>query len=156
MALEGEIVDGQNRLRPRAAVVVQIDRRQRRLPIVDMDDVGRVAGDRAAGEIGADPRQRGEALGVVAPVAPVGAEIGIADPVEQMRRVEDEQIEPGGARRQHPRRAAEQVGVGMRRLGRLELRHHRRVAGQQGADGDVLARQRRRAARRRRRRARRS
>ena len=144
MTLESDIVDGDDRLRTRAAVVMQIDRRQRGLPIVGVDDVGRIAGDRAFGEVGADPRQRGEALGVVAPVAPVGAEIGVADTIEEVRGVEHEKIEPGGAAGEHPRRPAEQVGVGARRLGGFELGDDRPIAGQQGADGDVLARQRRR------------
>ena len=84
MALEGEIVDGDDRLWTRAAVVMQIDRRQRGLPIVGVNDVGRVAGDPAFGQVGADPRQRGEAMGVVAPVAPVRAEIGIAGTLEEV------------------------------------------------------------------------
>ena len=144
MALEGEVVDGEDRLRTRSAVVMEIDRRQRGLPIVGVNDVGRVAGDRAFGEVGADPRQRGETMGVVAPVAPVRAEIGIADAIEEMRRVEHEHVEAGGAAGEHPRRPAEQLGVGVDRLGGFELGQHRRIAGQQGADGDVLARQRRR------------
>ena len=40
---------------------------------------------------------------------PSGPDVGIAGPVEQMRRVEHQKIEPGAARAQDPRAAAEQV-----------------------------------------------
>ena len=50
----------------------------------------------------------------------------------------------GGAAGEHPRRPPEQLGVGGGRLGGFELGQDRRIAWQQGADGDILARQRRR------------
>ena len=88
VTLERQIVDGEDRFRLRTAVVMQINRRQRRLPVVGVDYVRRVTWDSALGEVGADPSQSGETLCVVAPVAPVRAEIGVADAVEEMRRVE--------------------------------------------------------------------
>ena len=99
MSLKREIVDREYGPRPRAAVVMEIGRRERGLPVVGMNDFGDETLDRAAADVGADARQRGEALGVVGPVEAVGAEIGIARPVVEMRRFEHEEVEPGRAAR---------------------------------------------------------
>ncbi len=58
VALEGEVVDGEDRARPLPAVVVQIGRRQRRLPVVGVDDFGREAGNGASWRC---PRRRAPA-----------------------------------------------------------------------------------------------
>ena len=50
------------------SAVAQIGGRQRRLPVMRMDDIGQLARDRAAGDVGRRPGERGEALPVVGPV----------------------------------------------------------------------------------------
>src|SRR5262249_40821810 len=86
-ALESKIVDGDNGAWPRAAVIVKISRRQRRLPIMDMHDVWHESGDGALRDVGAGARQGGKAQGIARPIDAIRPEIGIARAGEEMRRV---------------------------------------------------------------------
>ena len=54
LALEGEIVDGDHRRHADRRAEAHIGQRQRRLPVMGMDDIRRIAGDRAGGDVGAD------------------------------------------------------------------------------------------------------
>ena len=58
----------------------------------------------AAADVGGGVAQRREAPPIVGPVLAVGAEIGIARPVEEMRRVEHEEVEAGRPCRRRARR----------------------------------------------------
>ena len=87
---------GDHRARARAIGIVQIGGSERRLPVMRVDDLRQEAADRAEPDVGADASERGEAARVVRPIEPVGAEVGIAGPGVEMRRVEHEQVEPRG------------------------------------------------------------
>ncbi len=114
------------------------------LPIVRVDDVRRVLGDRAA-------RDRDRALGqcrepqpVVRPLPAVGAEVGIAGPCEQMGRVENEEVDAGRMRAEHSRRSAVQCVERVDGLGPVQRIDDRRIARNQRAHRDALARERHR------------
>ena len=96
MTLEGNVVDGDHRLCPRAVGVVEVDRGERRLPVVGVDDRRDEGRHRTAADIGCREAQRRETLPIVRPVAPVRSEIGVARAIEEKRCVEDEQVEPRG------------------------------------------------------------
>src|SRR5580693_6080164 len=102
---------------------MEIGGRQRGLPVLGVDDLGSERSDRAQSDIGADPRKRGEAAGVVWPVQPVRAEIGVARSVVEMRSVDGEEIEARGDARENARRSPEQIAVFPRGrdLGKLGL-----------------------------------
>ena len=78
---------------------------------------GTKPGDVAEPDARGDPRQRAEAKRIVRPVAAVGRRVGIARPVEQMRRVEHEQIETRRCARAGLRAAAEQIVEGQHLVG---------------------------------------
>ena len=61
-----------------------------------VDDVGDEGLDRAFADVGGSAAERGEALPVVRPVGAVGREVGVAGPVEQFWRVEDDEVQPSG------------------------------------------------------------
>ena len=78
-----------------------------------------------------DPSERAEADGVVGPVAAVVRHVRIALPAEEMRRIQDEQIEVADLGGEHARPAAEQV-VDREDFVRLpEGGLHRGIAGHQ-------------------------
>ena len=131
------------RSRARPVGVVQIGGRERRLPVVRVNDLRPVVVDRAEADVRADPRKRREPAGVVGPVQSVGTKVGIARPVVEMRRVDGEQVEAGRVTGKDSRRAAEQIGVIVRRLSVGELGHHRRVGGNDGPDLNPFAGERR-------------
>ena len=108
---------------------MEIGGRQRGLPVVRLRDVGHEARRGALGDVGPDARQRGVALGVVGPVAAVGAKIRIARPIIEMRRFEHEELEPLRARRQDFGVTAEEIGIVVDPLGVLELAQHLGIAG---------------------------
>ena len=74
-----------------------------------MEDGGRERRNGAAADVGRGEGQRGEAPPVVRPVLAVGAEIGIAGAVEEVRRVEDDEVETGRLARDERRGAAEEI-----------------------------------------------
>ncbi len=144
VALKRDVVDGEHRAWSRQSVIDEIGRRERRLPVVAMRDLGRKTCRRAICDVGPGARQRGEALRVVRPVAAVRPEIGVADPRIEMIGDENEHIEPGGAGGDDARRPAKQIRVFVDCLGALELGRHCRITRQQRAHFDAFARQRRR------------
>ena len=99
--------------------------------------------DRSEANIRPDARERREPLGVVGPAEPVGAKVGIAGPVVEMRSVDGEQLEARRGAGEDARRPAKQIGVSVRRLGVGELGHHRRVGGHEGPHLDPFAGERR-------------
>ena len=109
MALEGEVVDRDDRARSPTLSEMQISGRERRLPVVGVDDLGHEGGDRAEPDLRANPRERGEAAGVVRPVKSVGAQVGVAGAVVEMRRVDRKQIETLCLAGKHARGSAEQI-----------------------------------------------
>ena len=104
-----------------------------------LNDLGPERVDRAKTDVRADPRERREPLRIIGPVKPVGPEVRIAGPVVEMGRVDREQVETCRLAAENPRRSAEQIVVGVRRLRVGELGHHRRVAGDERSDLDVFA-----------------
>ena len=142
MTLEGQIVHGDDRRRPPGAVVMQIGRRQRRLPVMGVHDIGRKARRRALADIRADPRQRRKTQRVVGPIETVRTQIRIARPREKMRRVEHEQLESARRGGQQRRRPAEQPIIAADGLAAVEFGEQRGVAGRQRDRRDIFARQR--------------
>ena len=136
--------------------VVEIGRRERRLPVMRVNDLRSERVDRAKPDVRADPRQRREPLCIVGPIKPVGPQIRIAGPVVEMGRIDREQVQTGRLARENPRRAAEQIVIGMRGLRVGELGHDCRIAGDERSDLDVFAGERGGQCARRRRRAPRS
>ena len=121
---------------------MRIGGQQAGLPVMGLDDGGAVAGQEMAGaEAGADAGQGGKAEGVVAPSFAARPVIGIARPGIKMRRVEDEEIETGGAAGEQPPGAAEEQREIIDLLGRLERAHDRGIARDQHAHADILGRQ---------------
>ena len=143
IALESEVVDGHHRLRRRLLGVVQKDRREAGMPIVCVDDVGGEGGDLAGADIGGGAPERGKTLPVVGPVVAVRAEIGIARPVEEVRRIHHDEAEAGRLAGDQPRLAPEEPGVAMHGLRLLERRHDRGIARHHDAHVDVVRLQRR-------------
>ena len=95
-ALEGDVVDGDDGLRRLWPGMAEIGRGEAGLPVVAMDDVRDEGLDRAFADVGGSAAERGEALPVVRPVGAVGREVGVAGPVEQFWRVEDDEVEAAG------------------------------------------------------------
>lgn len=89
-ALEREVMDGQYGRDVERGVLRDVERRQRGVPVVRMHHVRPpVLVEFAGGQVCGDPAQQAEAARVVAPVAPVGTDVGAArTPVEE-RRVDD-------------------------------------------------------------------
>ena len=110
---------------------MQIGGRQRRLPVVGVDDLGLERRDRAEPDVGAYARKCSEAAGIVGPVESVGAEIRVAWPVVEVGCVDREKVETACLAGEHARWPAEKVRIIARdrRVGELVL--NRRVAGNQ-------------------------
>ena len=142
MPLEGEVVDGDDRARTLAAVVMQIGRRQGALPIVDVHDIGAEIAEVGLAKVGGDARERREALRVVGIIKAVGAQIRVAGAVVEMRRVEHVELEVARPAEQHARAAAEQLRMLAHGFGRLELRHHAGIARHERAHQRARARHR--------------
>ena len=134
-------MDGQDGFRA-GGREADIDRRQGPLPVVRMQHGGRERRHGAAADIGGRAAQRGEAAPVVGPVLPVRAEIGIAGAVEEVGRVEDDEVETGRLPGDERRGAAEVVVIAEHRLATGECRHHFRVAGDERAQLDAVLFQR--------------
>ena len=141
-ARKGEVVDRRHGAGLRVLREVQVGRREARLPVMAVDDVGPVVGDQAGPDPRRDEAQRAETGAVVRPFRPVGRQIRIAGPIVEMRGVDGEEVEPSRPAGEDACRAAEQVGDLGRDRGTVERTHHGGIAGHQGADRDALARQR--------------
>ena len=123
----------------RSVRVVQIGGSERRLPVVGVNDLRPEGVDRAEPDVGADPSERREPARIVGPVEPVRAEIGVARPVEEMRRVDREQVESGRLAGEDARRPAEEIGIVVRRRSVGELGDDRRVGGDERSHLDAFA-----------------
>jgi hypothetical protein len=118
LALEGQVVHGHDRGRPVAVGKGEVGRCEASLPVVRVDDVGLPGLQPTEPDLARGPGERGEALGVVRPVAPVRADIGVATAPIEMRCVEHEQVGRPVQPRRHDRGvAAEQVGQAQHLLG---------------------------------------
>ena len=74
--------------------------------------------DHAEADVRADARERREPLRIIGPVKPIGAEVRIAGPVVEMRRIDCEQVETCRLAAEDPRRSTKQIVVGVRRAAR--------------------------------------
>ena len=108
-----------------------------------MDDIGDEGLDRARPDIGGGAAERGEALPVVRPVSAVRRDIGVAGAVEELRRIEDDEIEAAGGTCEQPGLGAEQVFVALEHLRPVERLHHIPVAGEHHPHLDVVGGERR-------------
>jgi hypothetical protein len=140
--LEREVVHGHDRAWTRAAVVVQVRGRETRLPIVCVHDIRNERAGPALPDVRRRARERREAQRIVGEAPPVGTRIGVSRPCVQVRRIEDEKIEPACAGGAQPRPASEQRRVFVNDTGVADRRHHRGVAWQHRAHHDLLARER--------------
>ena len=141
MALKGEVVDGDRRAGTAARPgIMKIGGRKRRLPVVRVHDVRLKARDCAAPDVGADPRERGEALRIVRPVAGrPGRDRDCRAASIEMRSVEREQIETRRLAGEHARRSSEQIVVLVRRRGVGELGLDRRISRDERPHFDAFA-----------------
>ncbi len=132
--VKGDVVDRQDRAcLAGAAHGVQIVGHEPRLPVMRVDHVRLPARDALYPDPRRDPAQGRKAFRVVGPVASVGAKVDRPVARIKMRRVQHQQVEPAGLRRQQPRRPAKEVRVG-HHLGRVSQRpHDRRIARQERA-----------------------
>ena len=106
---------------------------------MSMNDFRPECVDRAKPDVRANPSQRREPARIVGPVEPVGAEIRVARPVEEMRGVDREQVESGRLAGEDARRPAEEIGVVARRRSVGELGGDRRVGGDERPHLDAFA-----------------
>ena len=141
MALKSDVVDGDRRARAWSVGIVKIGGSERGLPVVRVDDFRPVPVDRAAPDVGGDASQRGEAARIVRPIEPVRAKVGVAWPVEEMRRVDGEQVETGRLSGDDAGRRAEEMVVVASRRSVGELGQDRRVGGHERSDLDAFTRQ---------------
>jgi hypothetical protein len=137
--LERDVVDRDRCPGTRAIRIMQIGGSERRLPVMGVNDLRPEGVDRAEPDVGADASQRREPARIVGPVEPVRAEVGIAGPVEEMGGVDREQAEFRGLAGDDARRAAEEIGILMRRRSACELGHDRGVAGDERPHLDAFA-----------------
>ena len=103
------------------------------LPVVAVDQVGPPVADAAEADVGGDPREQAVAAVIVRPVAAVRAEIGVAGAGVEVRRIQDQEVEAGGAAGQEPHRPAHGFG---------EVDRTAALAFQPGEDGGVARHQR--------------
>ena len=140
-ALKGHVVDRQQAGRRRPAAELEVRGGQARLPVVEVHDVRLPAIDPADGDSRRGAAQGTVAQVVVGPVAAVGAEVGIAGPVEQPGRIQDHEIDACGPRADDTRPPAgqppERAGFGV--FGKCRL--HGRIARHQDAHLDAQPRQ---------------
>ena len=145
LPLECDVVDGDDGCRPATllrACEAEIDRSQRGLPIVRMYDVERIAARSATTNLGRRISEGAKALGVVAPIRAMRILIWTAGTSIEVRRVQDQQREPGRLGRDQCRRSAEQILPAVHDLGAGQPIHDLRITWQQGGDGDAERRQR--------------
>ncbi len=111
LPLESQIMHGHDGRQRGSRAVAHVGQRHRGLPVMRMDKGWRIARNDAGGDIGAGAAQRCEAPRIVWPIGARGVAVWSADTVEQMRRVENEKVEPGNLDGQDRRLAAMQVGI---------------------------------------------
>ena len=119
--------------------VVQIGRRERRLPVMRVNDLRPERVDRPKADVRADARERREPLRIIGPVKPVGSQVRIARPVVEMRRVDRKQVQTCRLAGENPRWPAEQIVIGVRGLRVDELGHDCRIAWDERSDFDIFA-----------------
>ena len=142
-ALEGDVVDRHHR-RPRHAVEAQVGGREARLPVVRVHEIGQELRHHPHGDVGGGAAERAEAAPVVRVVGAARVAIGAAGTVVERRAVDDDELEPLDLGGEEPRGHAEQRRIVIDDAGVPELRHHRRIAGDERAHLDAAPRQRRR------------
>ena len=103
-----------------------------------MHHVRPVAGDQTLCQQHRNARQRGEAERIVGPLPPIGPAIRIAIPGVEVRRVDDEQFEPGRMRRHDSRRATEQIIQRGNRDAAVQRIEHRRISRHQRTHDDIF------------------
>ncbi len=117
----------------------QIGRNEARLPIVRVQDIRLECADRSKSDVGADPREGREATRIVRPVGSVWAKVRIAGAVEEMRRIQREDIEPRGPSGEDARRRAKEVRIFVSDIGIAKLVLDRGIGWDQRPHVDVLA-----------------
>ncbi len=143
LALERQVVHGHHGAGARPSRIVQIRRRETRLPVVRVHDIGNELRDCAMANGRRGMRKRGETKRVVAPHVAARVRVGTAIARIEMRCVEHEPIAIAHVRRKHARRPAMQIAERVHRRRIANRRHHRRIAREQRAHGDVLGSERR-------------
>ena len=138
LPLEREIVDRHHRRRFDCAGIVQIGRREPSLPVMRVHHVRPISVDLTLCEQRRDARQRGEAERIVGPIPTIGPAIRIAIARIEMRRVDDEQVEPCRLRRHDARRAAEQIVQRGDRHAAFQRIQYPRIARHQRTHRDAL------------------
>ena len=136
--LEREVVDGEERSRARALRKAQVHGRERRRPIVAVNDLGPPRdGARPGAEEGGDAAENAEAQRVVLPVGAVVVLVGSAAARVERGSVEDDERDAVGKLRfEQAHLRAERRET--RDLARLRVRlEHGRIAGQQHAHVDA-------------------
>ena len=109
LALEGDVVNREDGRGAWAIRVMHIGWRERRLPVMGMDDVWREIVQRAEADLRAGPGERAEAEGVVRIVGPIRPRIKSAFARIEMRRDEGVNFDVAEARRMNPRGTAEEI-----------------------------------------------
>src|ERR1700722_13902810 len=117
--------------------VAQVGRGKRRLPIMQVNDLGSEGVDYAKANVRGDAGKRRETARIIRPIKPVGAEVGIAGPLVEMRRIDREQVETGRGAREDARRSAKQIIVGVRSLRVDKFGQNCRIAWDERSDLDV-------------------
>jgi hypothetical protein len=133
LALEGEVVHGEDGGDVLQAGIAHVDGRHRRLPVVGMHDVRLPVGQEAAGDFGAGEGECGEALPVVDEILAGGIRIGPTRAIEEAGRIQHEDIETLVRGGENAGRLAEQVVEGGDHLDRRQALHDRRIAGHERA-----------------------
>ncbi|MNL75780.1 hypothetical protein D3C87_2016460 [compost metagenome] len=72
---------------------MHIDRRQRRLPVMGVNDIGALRRQMAKGNAGPGQRQDRKPQPVVRMILAIGADIGAARAIEELWNFEDQEIE---------------------------------------------------------------
>lgn len=136
-------MDGQNGPHPPGrARSRDVIGRQTALPVMRMNQIGLPILYGAIRDFRGRPAQRGKAFRVIHPIHTGLVQIRACGPVIQMRRIEDQQIQPcdgGGQQVSRPAETIVEPGDGS---GILHHPHDHRISRQQGPHGDAKWRQR--------------
>ena len=125
LPLKGEVVDREHGSRPWPAVIGEISECERRLPIVDVDDIGPQSRNITEPDLRRRPGERREPHGVVRPILAIGVDIGGACTREEVRRVERENVLPLLGENACP--ATEAILDEKHLVGTFEPRKHARI-----------------------------
>ena len=119
--------------------IVEVGGRERRLPVMRVNDLRPERVDHPKADVRADTRERRKPLRIVGPVEPIGPKVWVARPVVEMGRIDREQVQTGRLAGEDPRGSTEQIVISMRGLRVDELGHYRRIARDERSDLDVFA-----------------